>query len=94
VVGTADEANAALSVYRVKRLTHLRLNFHQPGIGTLAVRALDDDICPGTHAGDPGVVRGAGPIGSSRGRRWRLNRAGEAKKEPEGGRGKPTEIGA
>jgi alkanesulfonate monooxygenase SsuD/methylene tetrahydromethanopterin reductase-like flavin-dependent oxidoreductase (luciferase family) len=38
VVGTPDEVGRALEAYRDKRLTHLSLNFHQPGMETSAVR--------------------------------------------------------
>ena len=38
VVGTPDEVGRALEAYRDKRLTHLSLNFHQPGMDTKAVR--------------------------------------------------------
>ncbi len=38
VVGTPDEVGRALAAYRDKRLTHLSLNFHQPGMATSAVR--------------------------------------------------------
>jgi alkanesulfonate monooxygenase SsuD/methylene tetrahydromethanopterin reductase-like flavin-dependent oxidoreductase (luciferase family) len=38
VVGTPDEVRRALSAYRDRRLTHLSLNFHQPGMETNAVR--------------------------------------------------------
>jgi alkanesulfonate monooxygenase SsuD/methylene tetrahydromethanopterin reductase-like flavin-dependent oxidoreductase (luciferase family) len=38
VVGTPDEAGRALARYRDRRLTHLCLNFHQPGMDTTAVR--------------------------------------------------------
>jgi hypothetical protein len=38
VVGTPQEVGPALSRYRDKRLTHLCLNFHQPGMATVAVR--------------------------------------------------------
>jgi alkanesulfonate monooxygenase SsuD/methylene tetrahydromethanopterin reductase-like flavin-dependent oxidoreductase (luciferase family) len=38
VVGTPDEVGPALAAYRDKRLTHLSLNFHQPGMDTKAVR--------------------------------------------------------
>jgi alkanesulfonate monooxygenase SsuD/methylene tetrahydromethanopterin reductase-like flavin-dependent oxidoreductase (luciferase family) len=38
VVGTPDEVDRALEVYRDKRLTHLSLNFHQPGMDTNVVR--------------------------------------------------------
>ena len=38
VVGTLDEVGVALAPYRDKRLTHLSLNFHQPGMETSAVR--------------------------------------------------------
>ena len=38
VVGTPDEVGRALAAYRDKRLTHLSLNFHQPGMETSAVR--------------------------------------------------------
>ncbi|HKM69487.1 MAG TPA: LLM class flavin-dependent oxidoreductase, partial [Stellaceae bacterium] len=38
VVGTPDEVGRALALYRDKRLTHLSLNFHQPGTDTNAVR--------------------------------------------------------
>jgi alkanesulfonate monooxygenase SsuD/methylene tetrahydromethanopterin reductase-like flavin-dependent oxidoreductase (luciferase family) len=38
VVGTADEVARALEAYRDKRLTHLSLNFHQPGMETGTVR--------------------------------------------------------
>ena len=38
VVGTPDEVGRALETYRDKRLTHLSLNFHQPGMDTKAVR--------------------------------------------------------
>ena len=38
VVGTPDEVGRALDLYRDKRLTHLSLNFHQPGMDTKAVR--------------------------------------------------------
>jgi alkanesulfonate monooxygenase SsuD/methylene tetrahydromethanopterin reductase-like flavin-dependent oxidoreductase (luciferase family) len=37
-VGTPEEVGRALTVYRDKRLTHLSLNFHQPGMDTKAVR--------------------------------------------------------
>ena len=36
-VGTPDEVGRALVGYRDKRLTHLSLNFHQPGMATNAV---------------------------------------------------------
>jgi len=38
VVGTPEEVGRALEAYRDKRLTHLSLNFHQPGMDTNAVR--------------------------------------------------------
>jgi alkanesulfonate monooxygenase SsuD/methylene tetrahydromethanopterin reductase-like flavin-dependent oxidoreductase (luciferase family) len=38
VVGTPDEVGRALEAYRNKRLTHLSLNFHQPGMETATVR--------------------------------------------------------
>jgi alkanesulfonate monooxygenase SsuD/methylene tetrahydromethanopterin reductase-like flavin-dependent oxidoreductase (luciferase family) len=38
LVGTPDDVGAALSVYREKRLSHLSLNFHHPGMETSAVR--------------------------------------------------------
>jgi alkanesulfonate monooxygenase SsuD/methylene tetrahydromethanopterin reductase-like flavin-dependent oxidoreductase (luciferase family) len=38
LVGTPDEVGPALVQYRDKRLTHLSLNFHQPGMDTNAVR--------------------------------------------------------
>ena len=38
LVGTPDEVGRALAAYRDKRLTHLSLNFHQPGMETSAVR--------------------------------------------------------
>src|SRR6516225_9149665 len=38
VVGTADEVGRALAAYRDKWLTHLSLNFHQPGMDTKVVR--------------------------------------------------------
>jgi alkanesulfonate monooxygenase SsuD/methylene tetrahydromethanopterin reductase-like flavin-dependent oxidoreductase (luciferase family) len=38
VVGTPDEVGRALEAYRGKRLTHLSLNFHQPGMDTNVVR--------------------------------------------------------
>ena len=38
VVGTPDEAGRALEAYRNMRLTHLSLNFHQPGMDTNVVR--------------------------------------------------------
>jgi alkanesulfonate monooxygenase SsuD/methylene tetrahydromethanopterin reductase-like flavin-dependent oxidoreductase (luciferase family) len=38
VVGTPDEVGRALTAYRDKRLTHLSLNFHHPGMDTSAVR--------------------------------------------------------
>jgi len=38
VVGTPEEVGRALTAYRDKRLTHLSLNFHQPGMDTNAVR--------------------------------------------------------
>jgi len=38
VVGTPDEVGRALEAYRDKRLSHLSLNFHQPGMETSAVR--------------------------------------------------------
>ena len=38
VVGTADEVGRALAAYRDRGLTHLSLNFHQPGMDTKAVR--------------------------------------------------------
>ena len=38
VVGTSEEVGPALTAYRDKRLTHLSLNFHQPGMDTNAVR--------------------------------------------------------
>jgi alkanesulfonate monooxygenase SsuD/methylene tetrahydromethanopterin reductase-like flavin-dependent oxidoreductase (luciferase family) len=38
VVGTPDEVGRTLEAYRDKRLTHLSLNFHQPGMDTKAVR--------------------------------------------------------
>jgi alkanesulfonate monooxygenase SsuD/methylene tetrahydromethanopterin reductase-like flavin-dependent oxidoreductase (luciferase family) len=38
VVGTPDEVGRALAVYRDRRLSHLSLNFHQPGMETNAVR--------------------------------------------------------
>jgi len=37
-VGTADEVGRALEAYRDKRLTHLSLNFRQPGMETATVR--------------------------------------------------------
>ena len=37
-VGTPDEVGPGLAAYRDKRLTHLSLNFHQPGMDTKAVR--------------------------------------------------------
>jgi len=37
-VGTPDEVMRALSYYRDKRLTHLSLNFHQPGQDSQSVR--------------------------------------------------------
>ena len=37
-VGTPEEVGRALTAYRDKRLTHLSLNFHQPGMDTNAVR--------------------------------------------------------
>jgi alkanesulfonate monooxygenase SsuD/methylene tetrahydromethanopterin reductase-like flavin-dependent oxidoreductase (luciferase family) len=38
LVGTPDEVGRALGQYRDKRLTHLSLNFHHPGMETSAVR--------------------------------------------------------
>ena len=38
VVGTPDDVGQALAPYRDKRLTHLSLNFHQPGMDTKVVR--------------------------------------------------------
>jgi alkanesulfonate monooxygenase SsuD/methylene tetrahydromethanopterin reductase-like flavin-dependent oxidoreductase (luciferase family) len=38
VVGTPEEVGPALASYRDKRLTHLSLNFHHPGMATSAVR--------------------------------------------------------
>jgi alkanesulfonate monooxygenase SsuD/methylene tetrahydromethanopterin reductase-like flavin-dependent oxidoreductase (luciferase family) len=38
IVGTPDEAMLALARYRDRRLSHLCLNFHQPGMETRAVR--------------------------------------------------------
>jgi alkanesulfonate monooxygenase SsuD/methylene tetrahydromethanopterin reductase-like flavin-dependent oxidoreductase (luciferase family) len=38
LVGTPDEVGRALAQYRDKRLTHLSLNFHQPGMDTKVVR--------------------------------------------------------
>ena len=38
VVGTPDEAMRALARYRDRRVSHLCLNFHQPGMQTRAVR--------------------------------------------------------
>jgi alkanesulfonate monooxygenase SsuD/methylene tetrahydromethanopterin reductase-like flavin-dependent oxidoreductase (luciferase family) len=38
IVGTPDEVSRALEAYRDKRLSHLSLNFHQPGMETTAVR--------------------------------------------------------
>jgi alkanesulfonate monooxygenase SsuD/methylene tetrahydromethanopterin reductase-like flavin-dependent oxidoreductase (luciferase family) len=38
VVGTPDEVGRALEPYRDKRLTHLSLNFHHPGMDTNVVR--------------------------------------------------------
>jgi len=38
VVGTPDEVGRALEAYRDKWLTHLSLNFHQPGMDTKVVR--------------------------------------------------------
>jgi len=38
LVGTPDEVGRALRAYRDKRLTHLSLNFHQPGMDTKVVR--------------------------------------------------------
>jgi len=38
VVGTPDEVCRALEAYRDKWLTHLSLNFHQPGMDTKVVR--------------------------------------------------------
>src|SRR6516162_3413624 len=38
VVGTPDEVGRALEAYRDKQLTHLSLNFHQPGMDTKAVQ--------------------------------------------------------
>jgi alkanesulfonate monooxygenase SsuD/methylene tetrahydromethanopterin reductase-like flavin-dependent oxidoreductase (luciferase family) len=38
IVGTADEVGRALAAYRGRRLTHLCLNFHQPGMATDTVR--------------------------------------------------------
>jgi len=38
VVGTPDETGRALEAYRNMRLTHLSLNFHQPGMDTNVVR--------------------------------------------------------
>jgi alkanesulfonate monooxygenase SsuD/methylene tetrahydromethanopterin reductase-like flavin-dependent oxidoreductase (luciferase family) len=38
VVGTSEEVGRALAAYRDKGLTHLSLNFHQPGMDTKAVR--------------------------------------------------------
>jgi alkanesulfonate monooxygenase SsuD/methylene tetrahydromethanopterin reductase-like flavin-dependent oxidoreductase (luciferase family) len=38
VVGSPDEVGRALALYRDKGLTHLSLNFHQPGMATSAVR--------------------------------------------------------
>jgi len=37
VVGTPDEVGRALEAFRDRRLTHLSLNFHQPGMDTMAV---------------------------------------------------------
>jgi alkanesulfonate monooxygenase SsuD/methylene tetrahydromethanopterin reductase-like flavin-dependent oxidoreductase (luciferase family) len=37
VVGTPDEVGQALQAYRGKRLSHLSLNFHQPGMDTKMV---------------------------------------------------------
>jgi alkanesulfonate monooxygenase SsuD/methylene tetrahydromethanopterin reductase-like flavin-dependent oxidoreductase (luciferase family) len=38
VIGTPDEVGRALAQYRDKRLTHLSMNFRQPGMDTSAVR--------------------------------------------------------
>ena len=38
LVGTPEEVGRALGQYRDKRLTHLSLNFHHPGMDTSAVR--------------------------------------------------------
>jgi alkanesulfonate monooxygenase SsuD/methylene tetrahydromethanopterin reductase-like flavin-dependent oxidoreductase (luciferase family) len=38
IVGTPEEVGGALVRYRDRRLTHLCLNFHQPGMATDAVR--------------------------------------------------------
>jgi alkanesulfonate monooxygenase SsuD/methylene tetrahydromethanopterin reductase-like flavin-dependent oxidoreductase (luciferase family) len=38
VVGTSEEVGRALAAYRDKGLTHLSLNFHQPGMDTKVVR--------------------------------------------------------
>jgi alkanesulfonate monooxygenase SsuD/methylene tetrahydromethanopterin reductase-like flavin-dependent oxidoreductase (luciferase family) len=38
VVGTPDEVGRALVAYRDRKLTHLSLNFHQPGMDTSVVR--------------------------------------------------------
>jgi alkanesulfonate monooxygenase SsuD/methylene tetrahydromethanopterin reductase-like flavin-dependent oxidoreductase (luciferase family) len=38
LVGTPDEVGRTLATYRDKRLTHLSLNFHHPGMETGAVR--------------------------------------------------------
>jgi alkanesulfonate monooxygenase SsuD/methylene tetrahydromethanopterin reductase-like flavin-dependent oxidoreductase (luciferase family) len=38
VVGTPDDVGQALAAYRDKSLTHLSLNFHQPGMDTKVVR--------------------------------------------------------
>ena len=38
VVGTLEAVGRALAAYRDKRLTHLSLNFHQPGTDTNVVR--------------------------------------------------------
>ena len=38
VVGTPDEVGQALETYRDRGLTHLSLNFHQPGMETATVR--------------------------------------------------------
>ena len=38
LVGTPAEVGRALASYRDKRLTHLSLNFHHPGMETSAVR--------------------------------------------------------
>ena len=38
VVGTPDEVSRALAAYRDRKLTHLSLNFHQPGMDTNVVR--------------------------------------------------------